>query len=386
MLNDTAHNDAMNSNNPTTNPHGDASRRSLIKSALVVAAGLALSSNASSYRRIIGANERVRVGIVGFADRARQSTIPAIMNHAKELNFDIVAVSDIWNRRRAEGVEFLTKLTGHDITPARNNDELYAMKDVDATLISTADFQHARHCVEAVLAGRDVYVEKPLADTMEDARLVLNTVESSKQIVQIGTQRRSASNYKQANDYIRSGKFGAINMVEMSWNVNQPGRWRRPKLVAAIRAEDTDWNRYVLNRLEDGKKPEWNARKYIEYRLFFPYSTGIPDQWMVHQIDTVHWFTGYSRPRSVVANGGSLSGCVSWLSVSSMRISRRSNQIAPSVSPPCVAFKSSHRTSRLNKHSAISSSGTTDSSKHPNLRSKRAIVLFAAASMWLSVR
>jgi predicted dehydrogenase len=136
-------------------------------------------------------------------------------------------------------------------------------------LISTADFQHALHCVEAVKAGRDVYVEKPLADTMSDARLVLKTVEGSKQIVQIGTQRRSAPNYKQANKYIRSGKFGNINMVEMSWNVNQPGRWRRPKLVAAIRPEDTDWERYILNRRENGAKPKWDARKYIEYRLFF---------------------------------------------------------------------------------------------------------------------
>lgn len=219
---------SRDTNSPTS--QNDNSRRTFIKAAALSAAGLAfsstVSSKASSYARIIGANERVRVGVVGFADRARQSTIPAILMYAKELNFDIVAVSDIWNRRRTEGVEFLTKLTNHDIAAARNNEELYQMKDVDAALISTADFQHALHCVEAVKAGRDVFVEKPLADTMEDARLVLKTVEGSKQIVQIGTQRRSATNYEQANDYIRSGKFGAINMVEMSWNVNQPGRWR----------------------------------------------------------------------------------------------------------------------------------------------------------------
>jgi predicted dehydrogenase len=285
----------------TDNKH---SRRDFVKRAALGAAGVALASRASSYAQIVGANDRVRVGIVGFSDRAKSSLIPAFMMHAKELNFDLAAVSDIWSRRREEGAEFLSQTAGHAVERARNNDELYARRDVDAVIISTADFQHALHGVEAVRAGRDAYVEKPLANTMEDARAILKAVEGSKKIVQIGTQRRSGDNYTRADEFVRSGQFGEIVMVEMSWNVNQPGRWRRPKLVGEIRREDVDWDRYLLNRLENGKKPEWDARKYLEYRLFWPYSSGIPDQWMVHQIDTVHWFTGLPRPRSVVANGG----------------------------------------------------------------------------------
>jgi predicted dehydrogenase len=194
----------------------------------------------------------------------------------------------------------LTKLTGQPCAAVRNNDELYERKDVDAVIIATSDFQHALHCVEAVKAGRDAYVEKPFANTMSDARTVLDTVKASTQIVQVGTQRRSASNYALANDFIRSGKFGPINMVEMTWNVNQPGRWRRPAVVAQLREADTDWNRFLMNR----PKAPFDARHYCEYRLFWPYSSGIPCQWLVHQIDTVHWFTGLAHPRSVVANGG----------------------------------------------------------------------------------
>jgi hypothetical protein len=82
--------------------------------------------------------------------------------------------------------------------------------------------------------------------------------------------------------------------------VNQPGRWRRPDVVPLLKEEDTDWKRYLMNRPYE----PFNARKYLEFRLFWPYSSGIPDQWLVHQIDTVHWFTGYPHPRSVVANGG----------------------------------------------------------------------------------
>ena len=89
-------------------------------------------------------------------------------------------------------------------------------------------------------------------------------------------------------------------MVEMTWNVNQPGRWRRPDVVPLLKEEDTDWKRYSLGR----NMGAFDARKYLEFRLFWPFSSGIPDQWLVHQIDTVHWFTGLPHPRSCVANGG----------------------------------------------------------------------------------
>jgi len=275
-------------------------RRKFIKTVSAGTAGAALGIPAASYRRILGSNDRVRVGIVGFSDRARNSLIPAFLNYADDLNFEFTAVSDIWNRRRKEGVDFLKQKTGRNITPMRNNEELYASEKTDAVIISTADFQHARHCIQAVKAGKDVYVEKPFANTMEDARAALKTVENSQKIVQIGTQRRSASNYIQADRFIRSGQFGDIVAVEMTWNVNQPGRWRRPQLVADLREKDVDWKRYLINRPYES----WDPRKYIEYRLFWPYSSGIPGQWMVHQIDTVHWFTDLPHPRSVVVNGG----------------------------------------------------------------------------------
>jgi len=115
------------------------------------------------------------------------------MNLYKELNFDVIAVSDIWKKRREEGVALWKQKLGHDITACLNNEALYDIKDVDAVFISTADFQHATHCIDAVKAGRDAYTEKPLAETMEDARAVLNAVKDSKQIVQIGSQRRSGA-------------------------------------------------------------------------------------------------------------------------------------------------------------------------------------------------
>lgn len=275
------------------------SRREFIKKTTIATLG-AVAFSAKSYSNILGANDRIRVGVVGFSDRFRSSLLPCFTDHYEELNFDMVAVSDLWKLRREEGQAMLKEKFGHDVKACRNNEELYASNDIDAVIISTADFQHALHAIEAVKAGCDAYVEKPFAETMADNRAALKAIKESKKIVQIGSQRRSGRNYHAANEFIRSGKFGDITMVELSWNVNQPGRWRRPELVAMLKEQDTDWKRFLMNRPFENFDP----RKYLEYRLFWPYSSGMPGQWMCHQIDTVHWFTGLKHPRSVVANGG----------------------------------------------------------------------------------
>lgn len=284
-------------------------RRDFIIKSVIASAGVAVggsafakptSFSAKSYGKIIGANDRVRVGCVGFSDRHRASHVGPFKELSKGMNFEMVALSDLWNRRRAEGKAYLDKELGSDVKVFRNNEELYNSKMVDAVFISTADFQHALHTIEAVKAGCDTYTEKPLAETMEDNRAVLKAVKESGKIVQIGSQRRSGENYFAAEDFIKSGKFGPIVMVELMWNVNQPGRWRRPELVKDLKESDVDWKRYLMNRPFEAFDP----RKYLEYRLFWPYSSGIPGQWMSHQIDTVHWFSGLPHPRSVVANGG----------------------------------------------------------------------------------
>ena len=151
-------------------------------------------------------------------------------------------------------------------------------------------------------AGRDAYVEKPLANTMEDARAIRKAVKDTGRIVQIGTQRRSTPNYQRANDFIKSGEVRR----------HRHGRDDLERQPARALATARSWCRQLRrrgHRLEP--LPDQPARrcpstrgKHLEFRLFWPYSSGIPDQWMVHQIDTVHWFTGLPHPRSVVANGG----------------------------------------------------------------------------------
>ena len=130
-------------------------RRDFLQRTSLAAASVGLMGlTARSQNAVPGANSRVRVGVVGFSDRFRSALLPSFKDHSQELNFDIVAVSDLWNQRRDEGQKALEKAMGHPVIACRNNEELYEkVKDLDAVIISTADFQHALHTVEAVKAG-----------------------------------------------------------------------------------------------------------------------------------------------------------------------------------------------------------------------------------------
>ena len=185
----------------------DTSRRDFLKTTSAAAAGLTVSGlPASSAAKVRGANDRIRVAIVGAGDRMMSSLVPSFMQLADGMNYELVAVCDIWKHHRETST---AKIAGNnkytakskDIAMARNTDELYAMKDIDAVMIATADFQHAYHATEAVRAGKDVYCEKPFASTMEDARLALKVIGGSKQVFQVGTQRRSTTSYMRAKEY-----------------------------------------------------------------------------------------------------------------------------------------------------------------------------------------
>lgn len=231
-------------------------RRNFVKTAsagatLAALPGILKAQQAPS-QNVAGANSRVRVACVGFSNRFEDALLPSFLKSKDEMNFDIVALADLWSVRREEGKAKLEAKLGHPIKLYKSDEELYekAIGDdaIDAVIISTADFQHARHTVHAVKAGKDTYTEKPMAEDMDAANAVLDAVNEARKannrggaVVQIGSQRRSGAAYHIANDYIRSGKFGDITYVDLCWNVNQPQRWRRGDLPKKLKEADTDW-------------------------------------------------------------------------------------------------------------------------------------------------
>ena len=288
----------------------DVDRREFVKDAAGMAGILAAGYGPSLYAA--GANERVRVACVGYSDRFRQTLLPCFLHHNKAQNFDLVAVADLWKKRLFENAKpELEDALGHKVDTYRSDVDLYEnAKDVDAVIISTADFQHAQHAVHAANAGKDAYCEKPIAEDMYSANLLLDTINAKRKagfapgaVLQIGSQRRSGAAYHAAKDYLNSGKFGKLTYVDLCWNVNQSRRWRRDEqLIASLRKEDVDWNMWLLDR--DPAENPFDPRKYLEFRLFWPFSSGIPGQWMCHQIDTVGWYTGLQYPLSAVSSGG----------------------------------------------------------------------------------
>jgi predicted dehydrogenase len=168
-------------------------------------------------------------------------------------------------------------------------------------MIGTGDHQHARILAEVVKAGKDCYCEKPMANTLEDAKLARDTVKASKQIVQLGSQWLSDPYQHRVREIVRSGKLGKIVSISQSWNFNGP-RWDNPKNpdIAAIREQDTDWNRWLLGR---APRP-FDPRVYFEFRIFKDFSGGITDQWYSHGSGLAHFYLDTFIPDSTVSNGG----------------------------------------------------------------------------------
>ena len=257
-------------------------------------------TSAASYNRILGANDRINIGFLGCGDRSsdHQSIVKAAQ---KDKNLGVVAVCDIWKHNKEKAAANCKRLFGTDVKQFKYSEEMLKMPELDAVMIGAGDFQHAKLLVEVVKAGKDCYCEKPMAIDVEDAKLARNAVLSSKQVVQQGSQWLSDPIQLKVREIIRSGKLGQITKIEQVWNDNEP-RWHVPNDpdVAAIREEDTDWNRWLLGKPYVPFDP-W---KYFEFRIFRDYSGGITSQWMSHGAGLVHFYTDTAIPDTMVANGG----------------------------------------------------------------------------------
>src|SRR5258707_18418 len=147
----------------------------------------AAAITAASYSRVLGANERIRIGQLGIGSRGDGHTRMATMSK-DDMNVEITHVCDIWTHNREKAAANVEKAFGHKPKMYKYSEEMLAQKDLDAVMIATGDFQHAKLLVEVVKAGKDCYCEKPMANVFEEAKLARDTVVGSKQVVQMGSQ------------------------------------------------------------------------------------------------------------------------------------------------------------------------------------------------------
>ncbi len=253
---------------------------------------------AFSYSRIYGANDRISLGHIGTGSRGSELA-RLIGTMRKSHNVQMTAVCDLWRIAREKAAADCERTYGRAPRTFQYMEDLLALKDVDAVVISTADFQHAPILKLAAEAGKDAYCEKPMANVLEEAKAARDAVRRHKRIVQIGTQHHSEPYQIAVRDLIRGGALGQVSKVEIVWNYHGP-RWRGRPEVKELREQDTDWKRWLL------AKPHrpFDPRRYLEFRLYRDYSGGIADQWFSHAIDLVHMFLDDHHPNSVMSHGG----------------------------------------------------------------------------------
>jgi predicted dehydrogenase len=280
-----------------------------------------VKSSASSYARVLGANDRIALGQLGCGQRS-SGHVHMVQLASRQTPVEVAAVCDLWSLAREQRAAQVKKAFKLEAKQYQYSEQLLANKDIDAVMIATGDFQHAKLCAEVVRAGKDCYVEKPFANNLDEAKEARDTVKQSKQIVQVGTQHRSEPYPLAVRDIIRSGKIGKIVHIEQEWNVNQE-RWRfvpddvgisqemlmdpnmewkrwMTERKSRLREEDTDWKRWLLGKPD---RP-FDPHVYLEFRLYKDFSAGIFDQWLSHGCDLVHLWTDETFPDTVVASGG----------------------------------------------------------------------------------
>ena len=273
-------------------------RNFLSNSAAVIAGAAVLPRTASSYEKVVGANNRISLGHVGIGERG--DDLGLIVSKLKSSHqVEMVAVCDLWKVNREKAVDANRSYYGRAPRAFQHVEELLSLKDIDGVLISTPEHSHSLILKMAAEAGKDAYVEKPMGNVLAEAKAARDAVMKAKTIVQVGTQHRSEPYPRAAQETVRRGTLGEISKVEIVWNYHGP-RWRGRPEVKQIREQDTDWSKWLMTKPQRPFDPQI----YFEFRLYKEFSSGIPDQWISHGIDLVHWFMNDSFPKSAVAHGG----------------------------------------------------------------------------------
>jgi predicted dehydrogenase len=269
-------------------------RRDFLKSSAATAAGLAVSSAYS--RSVLGANDRLRVGLIGCGGRGNY-LLGETFKSAADQNVEIAGLCDVWKvnlEKTAERVAAEQKTKPR--TFARFPD-LLAMSDLDGVIIATPDFAHTPILIEATKLKKDAFVEKPMATVLDHANAAVKLVRENDTIVQVGTQRRSDRRHQEGAKLIQSGILGKVTEVETAWHDSAP-RWARD--YSDVRREDVDWEQYLMFL----PKEPWNPARFRRWHLYKDFTVGTPALLGAHLIDVGLWFMDDPLPNTAVAHGG----------------------------------------------------------------------------------
>jgi predicted dehydrogenase len=294
-------------------PDNKSSRREFLSKTALAAAGLTLGSQTfatAGYRRISGAGEKIRMGFIGLGNRGSQ-LLQLFMGHP---DVEIAALCDVYEpymlRDRSIVDPRYIKDLGNLVPKMaekfpgqvkRYNDfrKLLEDKDIDAVCIATPDHWHAIITINAIQAGKDVYCEKPLTQTIKEGRMMVNAQAKSKQVVAVGLNRRGNAVYQKLAKEIPAGKIGKVTVARASRINNM-----YPAGIGKLKPEDPpknfNWDMWLGPRAY--RPYQYNISPYM-FRWWSDYSSQMGN-WGVHYMDVIRWMMGETAPVAITANGG----------------------------------------------------------------------------------
>ncbi len=260
-------------------------RRGFLKHSSAAASLIWFSEYAQS--KVLGANDRIRIGAIGTGGRCRKS----LMTHSKnQPGTELVAVCDVYEPNLLQAAEIAPGAKQY-----RDYRALLDDKSIDAVLIGSPDHWHARMIMDAVQAGKDVYVEKPVTHSLEEGAELVRVVEASKRVVQTGTQQRSWEHFIFGKQLVDAGKLGDITFVRCWWFQNY-NAGRAPSNLKTDKLDRKAW-------LGSAPDQEVTPMKFFWWRWYWDFGGGALTDLMSHWIDVVHWYTGSTTPASAMTSG-----------------------------------------------------------------------------------
>jgi predicted dehydrogenase len=288
--------------------HSDISRRGFLKSTstTAIAAGAFASASTSSAKEGASSAATIRVGFVGVGSRgfgAHVRRMVKLKNDGQPI--ELVAVCDVFNENREKAAAYIAEKNGNTPEQYEDHREMYKKAGLDAVCIATPDHWHAKQAIESLEAGLDVYCEKPMTKTAEEAIEVLQLWKKSGQVMQVGVQSTSLPVWAEVNKRLTSGQLGKVLMYQTEFFRNSAmGQWKYYKLTESMNPKNINWNKWL--GLEDGLAEDrpFDRAVYRQWRRFWPFGSGMFTDLFVHRTTSMLKATGLRFPGRVAGSGG----------------------------------------------------------------------------------
>jgi predicted dehydrogenase len=279
------------------------SRRQFLRQSTVALAGAGMATvlpieALAGISRRISPNDKIHIGLIGCKGMGWSNLRTQLMNIPE---LECLALADVDQSVLDERAANVEELRGKKPKLFKDYRQLLEMKELDAVIIATPDHWHCLIFCDALSAGKHVYCEKPLANSIEECNVMLRAANRYQKIVQIGQWQRSGAHYQQAHNYLKTGKLGNIRLVKC-WAYQG---WMEPVSVKPDSAPPAGVD-YDMWLGPSPKRPFNPNRFHFNFRWFWDYAGGLMTDWGVHEIDIALYFMGVTAPKSVIASGGKL--------------------------------------------------------------------------------